>query len=451
MEGKVLHTDSTQINPKKYRKIFSYYLIFVYILGLCSHYVAYASDPPPSLAENVFEKYRTFFQREDIKELLPTVLAVIKKPDSQNIINPTTIDLIVRNPDLLKEYIPEIDDKFITLLKEDQEIQDFLRDTDVQTLLQNIAAIEELETLLLENLLSLAEKIHERYLDFFMREDVQKQLPTLLLELKNPDIQKLLNPTTIQLVVDNPDILKTFLPDIDDELIRLLKEDTEIITFISDPDVQKLLQDPMAIDELAMLLDIPVPVTVKIVPASIESPRVGEQLIITVDIADGIDVAGYQGTLNFDPSALKFISLEHGTYFQSNVFPIDTDIKDASVTFAQIIAATGVTASTTEGTLVTVTFEVVDAKASMLSLTEVIISGLGGVEFPVIIENAEILEPATPPWDVNDDGRVNILDLTFVASHFGADNPPPEADVNGDGRVNILDLTLVASHFGETT
>ena len=54
--------------------------------------------------------------------------------------------------------------------------------------------------------------------------------------------------------------------------------------------------------------------------------------------------------------------------------------------------------------------------------------------------------------DVNNDGVINILDLTLVASHFGetptADqNPNP--DVNGDGTVNILDLTLVASHFGK--
>lgn len=50
------------------------------------------------------------------------------------------------------------------------------------------------------------------------------------------------------------------------------------------------------------------------------------------------------------------------------------------------------------------------------------------------------------PYDVNADGVINILDLTFVASHFGGTNP--EADVNGDGTVNILDLTLVAQHLG---
>ena len=52
--------------------------------------------------------------------------------------------------------------------------------------------------------------------------------------------------------------------------------------------------------------------------------------------------------------------------------------------------------------------------------------------------------------DVNGDGKVNILDLVFVASYFGqmAQN---RADVNGDGIVNILDLVLVARYFGKST
>lgn len=53
----------------------------------------------------------------------------------------------------------------------------------------------------------------------------------------------------------------------------------------------------------------------------------------------------------------------------------------------------------------------------------------------------------TLPYDVNADGVVNILDLTFVASRFGQTDP--KADVNTDGFVNILDLTLVAQNFGK--
>ena len=52
--------------------------------------------------------------------------------------------------------------------------------------------------------------------------------------------------------------------------------------------------------------------------------------------------------------------------------------------------------------------------------------------------------------DVNNDGRVNILDLTLVAHNFDAiPLRHLRADVNGDGTVNILDLVLVANAFGE--
>ncbi len=47
------------------------------------------------------------------------------------------------------------------------------------------------------------------------------------------------------------------------------------------------------------------------------------------------------------------------------------------------------------------------------------------------------------PWDVNADGVVNVLDLTFIAARFGQTTP----DLNRDGIVNILDLVLIARHF----
>ncbi|MDE0554873.1 MAG: dockerin type I domain-containing protein, partial [Candidatus Poribacteria bacterium] len=55
--------------------------------------------------------------------------------------------------------------------------------------------------------------------------------------------------------------------------------------------------------------------------------------------------------------------------------------------------------------------------------------------------------------DVNADGTINILDMTFIASHFGksvTSDQMPNPDVTGDGIVNILDLVLVAGQMGKT-
>lgn len=56
-----------------------------------------------------------------------------------------------------------------------------------------------------------------------------------------------------------------------------------------------------------------------------------------------------------------------------------------------------------------------------------------------------------PRWDVNEDGVVNILDITRVSQAYGTtvNKPYPRHDVNQDGNINILDLTMVGNHFGE--
>lgn len=404
----------------------------------------------PTLAEKVFEKYQSLLLREDIQELIPIVLEEIKKPVNQPLLNPETINLVVDNPDLLKDYIKNVDEKFILLLKDDQAIRTFLSDPDVQDLLQDPAAIDELNELIQENSLSLAEKIHNRYVDFFEREDILQILPEVLGEIKKPKNQELLQPATIKLIVDDPDLLKKIIVDIDEEFIRLIKEDVELRTVLSDPDVQLLLQNPDAIDDLAVILniDLLMNIIVRISPPSIESPLVGDQLIITVDIDDGYNVSGYEGRLQYETTALRFVSLEHGTYLKGSVLPVATKVENGEISFAQV--STENVSTEPSGTLVNITFEVIDAKASELILSEVIIAAYGGIELPTIIENGKILEPPPKaPWDVNNDGRVNILDLTFVASFFGDENAPSNADVNGDGKVNILDLTLIASHFGE--
>ncbi len=406
-----------------------------------------SQEQTPSLAEKVFEKYQTFLQREDIKALLPVVLVEIKRPENQALLIPETINLVVDNPNLLKTFAPDIDDEFITLLKEDEEIKTFLRDPDVQSLLQDVEAIDELTELLRLAELSLAERVAETHAAVFEREDIRELLPTILATLRKQGIQDQITPELLKSVVMNPDTLKTIIPNIDERFITLLKEDMDVMTFIGNAEVQLLLQDREAIDELAIILNfkLVLPVTVKISPASIESPRRGEQLTITVDIVDGQEVQGYEGVLTFDPTALRFVSLEHGTYLQGELLSVPTPEVTDMVRFAQISVDTP--APTADGTLISITFEVLSAKASELLLSDLIISKAEGVELPVIIENAEITEPTIGPWDANRDGNVNILDLTFVAFHIGNDNAPPEADVNGDGTVNILDLTLVASHF----
>ena len=420
-------------------------LFAIFMLGACLASTKIFGQEP-SLAEQVFQKYQELLQREDIQEVLPDVLIELKKPKNQPLLTTETINAVLDDPDTLKTLIPDVSEAFITLLKADTDIQTLLSDPDVQMLLQDPEAIDELASLLEIGSPILAPLIFDRYQTLFQRQDIRELLPDVLIILKHPETQALLKPATIKLVAEDPDLLKTIVPEIEDRFITLLKEDADVKVFINDPDLQMLLQNPAEIDELARLLSVQSPlIVVSIVPASLESPGVGEQFSISVDIANAQNVAGYQVSLQFDSEALQYISWEQGTYLLGDIFTVPAIIGTDEITLASTVQTA---ADAAQGALLTITFEVVAVKASTLSLSEVILSSRIGTALLVTTEDGEIVEPATPRWDVNKDGVINILDLTLVAANFGQTGDIP-ADVNGDNVVNILDLTLVASHFGE--
>ncbi len=63
----------------------------------------------------------------------------------------------------------------------------------------------------------------------------------------------------------------------------------------------------------------------------------------------------------------------------------------------------------------------------------------------------QVRVPQTLPWDINNDGVVDIQDLILVSNSFGMETPEhTKADINKDGNVDIIDLLYVASHFGES-
>ena len=74
-------------------------------------------------------------------------------------------------------------------------------------------------------------------------------------------------------------------------------------------------------------------------------------------------------------------------------------------------------------------------------------SGLLNTEHALPILDGEIYLRVKPemPGDVNQDGVVNILDLTVVAQALGTDSRV--ADINRDGVVNVMDLVFVANQL----
>ena len=199
-------------------------------------------------------------------------------------------------------------------------------------------------------------------------------------------------------------------------------------------------------DGTVLLWDIisPVPpnTTVSLSPISVESPVVGEQLTLSINIADGQIVTGYQATVHFDATVLRFVESSIGNYLPAPAYVIEPVVDEGIVMLA---ATSFAEESHNDGTLATITFEVIATKVSTVSLTDVLLTdSIGNSTAPRITASTEITEPMFPPEDVNEDGVVNILDLNFIAAHFGKTGKN-NADVNNDGIVNIVDLTIVAA------
>ena len=195
------------------------------------------------------------------------------------------------------------------------------------------------------------------------------------------------------------------------------------------------------------ITDIDSITTVSISPSLVQSPAIGQQLTLTLHIADGAAVAGYQATVQFDAAALRYIASTNGDYLSEGAFFVPPAVSGNTVRLA---ATTFSGESNGDGTLATLTFEVVAVQPSTLILSEVILSDNNSQLSYPDVENGEVVMPAHVIGDVNGDGVVNIQDLVKVASSFGQMGQTA-ADVTGDGVVNIADLVKVAGIIGTGT
>ena len=180
--------------------------------------------------------------------------------------------------------------------------------------------------------------------------------------------------------------------------------------------------------------------TVSILPASVAAPAIGQQIEFSLNITSGEAVAGYQATVQFDTTALRYVSGANGDYLPDAAFFVQP-VVEGNLVKLNVASLAG--ESSGDGTLATLTFEVVSVKASTLMLSELLLTDSAGNASVPKIENAEITEPKGFKEDVNGDGTVNIQDLVLVNSNLGKTGQNA-ADVNGDGLVNIADLVLVA-------
>ena len=203
--------------------------------------------------------------------------------------------------------------------------------------------------------------------------------------------------------------------------------------------------------------------TVSISPSSIPLLGIGKKLTLNLEIANGKNVAGYQASVTFDPSVLRYKEGGNGNYLSADAFFADPIIyyhwlgdrfSDDSILLHRLIIGgnTLTQARNGDGTLANLTFEVVDYKPSVVTLSNVYLVDADGKRWEVTTKNGEIIEPLKLNerifGDLNLDGVVSIQDLVIVSNRFGW-RGKDIADVSGDGFVNIVDLVLVAAALGD--
>ena len=149
------------------------------------------------------------------------------------------------------------------------------------------------------------------------------------------------------------------------------------------------------------------------------------------------------------PAALIYFSSVNGDYLSGEVFLAVPVVEKNYVTLESASLAAP---SDGYGTLATITFQVVDAKASGVFLSQATLVDPDGERFfPCIetdtMEDGAVIETVDRAEDINDDGVVNIQDLVLVSANFGKTGES-KADVNGV--VNIVDLVKVAAAIRNT-
>ena len=195
-----------------------------------------------------------------------------------------------------------------------------------------------------------------------------------------------------------------------------------------------------AICVIAIFLAIPSLVfaraTVSIQPSDMESPAVGEEFSVDVDIISGANVAAYQVTVEFNPRTLALVNTKNADYLPAGVFVVPPLTTDNSVTLA---AASLAGASDGDGTLATITFAVIEVNPSTIGFTAVLLSGPDANQLSVITTNGQVTGPA----DMNE-FPVAIIDAIPAKVFTGQ-----TVSLNGVGSLDDSGIRHYVWRFGD--
>ena len=171
------------------------------------------------------------------------------------------------------------------------------------------------------------------------------------------------------------------------------------------------------------------------------------------------DLAGWQTDIVFDPNVLKADRINEGSFLKQNGGQVHFQKGEINNARGRINGLSAVRFSeggvNGTGTLLSATFTAKADGETRVSLRNFRAGSSEGKTILATLPEVMILvgdvgdrRTSRPPWDVNEDGQINVIDLVLVANALETGpRGNPRADVNGDGKVNVLDLITITKHL----
>ena len=172
-------------------------------------------------------------------------------------------------------------------------------------------------------------------------------------------------------------------------------------------------------------------------------------ITISVLVANISDLRVVTFNISYEPLILSFRSFSLGALSYGPQPSLQTSDKKGflwlNVTYNTAISTVSPMA------LINITFSILTIGETTLDMHSTQLLDTTGQPIPHVTAGSYFNNFSL--YDINQDGKIDILDLAILAKAFGSypGHPRwnPDADVNNDGYVDLKDIAIVASHFGE--
>ena len=175
---------------------------------------------------------------------------------------------------------------------------------------------------------------------------------------------------------------------------------------------------------------------------------IGDIMTINVVAQSVSRLSSFKFNVIYNPAVLEVIKVEQESFVNwrprprivqeaDQWQPVTIDDKKGVITFAAKKTRAGGVSGT--GTIAILSFYAVGVGESPIKLQDVVFVDESGKQVSPKLSDGKIKVAEFQPWDINQDGVVNILDFVKILTSRGG-NP----DINGDGVVNELDMAAAA-------